>query len=187
MIASRARVILMITLALIAGLLEGMTTVDAKQQKPELQLSRQSVRQVQQALKDQGYYDGAVDGIMGVRTRRAIQAYQQEKRLPPTGRIDEQTLKALGITLKGETTGRGAAAKTGAAITKAPIVAATSTAKASTTAAKASAEAGAVAATTTADAATTAGRATAKGGKEAGKAVKRFFRGGTNKKKSSGN
>lgn len=187
MIASRARVILMITLALITGLIEVVTTVDARQQKPELQLSRQSVRQVQQALKDQGYYDGAVDGIMGVRTRRAIQAYQQEKGLPATGRLDERTLQALGVALKGETASRGAAAKTGAAITKGPVVAATSTAKASTTAAKASAEAGTVAATTTADAATTAGRATAEGGKKAGKAVKRFFRGGTNKKKSSGN
>ncbi|MCS6804783.1 MAG: peptidoglycan-binding domain-containing protein [Acidobacteriota bacterium] len=186
MMTSRRRImVLTLMLALIAGLLNIVTTVDARRQRPELQLSRQTVRQVQQALKDRGYYDGAVDGIMGVRTRRAIQAFQQEKGLSATGRIDEQTLKKLGIPLKEETTRSGAGASIGGGIKKGAVTAATSTAKASTKAAKASADAGTVAATTTADAATTAGRATAEGGKKAGMAVKRFFTGGdgNNKKK----
>jgi peptidoglycan hydrolase-like protein with peptidoglycan-binding domain len=180
MISARKMFVCVVSLALaISTLMVGVSPVQAVRQKPELQLSRQMVKDVQQALKNQGYYDGSVDGIVGVRTRRGIQAYQQEKGLPATGRIDEDTVKKLGITLKEESPdkNKNALSTAGSGIKKGSVVAAKSTAKASTTAAKATAKGGTVAGKATADAATTAGKATAQGAKKAGNAVKGVFGG----------
>ncbi len=49
----------------------------------------------QKALNDMGYIAGPVDGILGKKTRIAIELYQHEKKLPVTGRIDMPTKKAL--------------------------------------------------------------------------------------------
>ena len=55
------------------------------------------VRSAQTKLKDEGLYDGTVDGVAGARTRSAVETYQTNKGLPSTGRIDSATAKALGI------------------------------------------------------------------------------------------
>ena len=52
---------------------------------------------VQEALKRRGYYRGAVDGDIGPASRSAIRAYQSERGLSVTGRIDRTLLEALGI------------------------------------------------------------------------------------------
>lgn len=52
---------------------------------------------VQRALKRRGYYTGAVDGDIGPGSRSAIRAYQADRGLPVTGRIDSRLLRALGI------------------------------------------------------------------------------------------
>lgn len=57
-----------------------------------------TVHSVQQALNDQGYNAGAVDGVMGPRTQRALRQFQQAQNLPRTGRPDERTLDALGVS-----------------------------------------------------------------------------------------
>jgi hypothetical protein len=54
--------------------------------------------QVQQALAQQGYYYGPIDGILGPGTRSAIQRYQIDHGLAVTAAIDEQTLYTLGLT-----------------------------------------------------------------------------------------
>jgi peptidoglycan hydrolase-like protein with peptidoglycan-binding domain len=43
-----------------------------------------------------GYYRGRVDGKYGSRTAFAVRAFQSSAGLPPTGRLDMQTLDALG-------------------------------------------------------------------------------------------
>ncbi len=53
------------------------------------------VMSVQKALNDMGYIAGPVDGILGKKTRIAIELFQHEKKLPVTGRIDMATKKAL--------------------------------------------------------------------------------------------
>lgn len=53
--------------------------------------------EVQQALKRRGYYRGAIDGDIGPGSRSAIRAYQADRGLAVTGRIDSQLLNALGI------------------------------------------------------------------------------------------
>jgi peptidoglycan hydrolase-like protein with peptidoglycan-binding domain len=52
---------------------------------------------VQQALKDNGFYAGPIDGVMRKRTQEAIESFQQSKHLKVTGTIDEDTARELHI------------------------------------------------------------------------------------------
>ena len=58
----------------------------------------QVIADVQAALKDMGYYDGEVDGLLGPITREALTAYQADHGLYTTAAIDEPTLDALGMS-----------------------------------------------------------------------------------------
>lgn len=53
------------------------------------------VKEMQEILKDAGFYAGRVDGFMGANTRRAILNFQNEKGLRPTGRLNQLTISAL--------------------------------------------------------------------------------------------
>jgi putative peptidoglycan binding protein len=57
----------------------------------------QVIANVQQALYDQGYYAGPIDGILGPLTRAGIARYQEEHGLYVTSAIDEPTLSSLGM------------------------------------------------------------------------------------------
>jgi Putative peptidoglycan binding domain len=52
---------------------------------------------VQSQLQRDGYYDGAIDGVLGPMTREAIAAFQADNGLAVTSVIDEPTLATLGI------------------------------------------------------------------------------------------
>jgi peptidoglycan hydrolase-like protein with peptidoglycan-binding domain len=60
--------------------------------------SEDTTRSVQQALNDQGYNAGAVDGVMGPHTQSALRQFQQAQNLRQTGRPDARTLAALGVS-----------------------------------------------------------------------------------------
>src|SRR6266403_286301 len=53
--------------------------------------------EVQQALADQGYYQGPIDGILGSMTRSAIERFQADHGLAETAAIDQPTLETLGL------------------------------------------------------------------------------------------
>lgn len=55
------------------------------------------ITNVQTALQEQGYYQDAVDGMIGPRTRAALSDFQRDRGLPITAAIDGPTLKALGL------------------------------------------------------------------------------------------
>ena len=57
----------------------------------------QVVVNVQVALRDQGYYAGAVDGAMGPQTRAALAAFQSDNGLAVTSAVDQPTLQTLGV------------------------------------------------------------------------------------------
>jgi His-Xaa-Ser repeat protein HxsA len=57
------------------------------------------VYRVQVALFALGYYNGAIDGLIGPQTRAAISLYQRNHGLQVTGTIDDELLDALNITL----------------------------------------------------------------------------------------
>ncbi len=60
-------------------------------------LPDQVIVNVQNALKQLGYYAGDINGSLGVNTRNALTAYQQDCGLDATGVGDEATVRALGL------------------------------------------------------------------------------------------
>ena len=58
-------------------------------------LSRAERREVQQRLAERGFDVGTVDGMIGPRTRAAIEAFQASAGLPADGRAGARVLKAL--------------------------------------------------------------------------------------------
>ena len=58
-----------------------------------------TVRQIQQKLKNWGYYGGSVDGIFGAQTRKAVVYFQGKNGLTADGIVGAKTLAALGIVV----------------------------------------------------------------------------------------
>ena len=58
--------------------------------------ARATVAEVQRQLMSRGYYRGRVDGKYGRQMAFAVRAFQSSAGLPPTGRLDIETVKALG-------------------------------------------------------------------------------------------
>ena len=57
----------------------------------------QTIKQVQQALSDKGYYKGTADGKMSSKTESALKQFQQAQGMQATGQLDQQTLASLGV------------------------------------------------------------------------------------------
>jgi hypothetical protein len=56
-----------------------------------------TIRQIQEALRAMGYYQGTINGTMSTQTKTALAQFQQERDLAADGNVDFETLKALGI------------------------------------------------------------------------------------------
>jgi peptidoglycan hydrolase-like protein with peptidoglycan-binding domain len=63
-----------------------------------MNLGPQEIRQVQIALKEKGFYRGEPDGVLGPETTQAIITFQQQQGFQASGRIDTQTVSALGVS-----------------------------------------------------------------------------------------
>jgi lipid-binding SYLF domain-containing protein len=61
----------------------------------------EDVREAQMALRNRGYDPGEMNGMVSSQTLDAIRRFQMANGLPITGRLDQQTQAALGITVKG--------------------------------------------------------------------------------------
>ena len=61
------------------------------------QSGNSAVLAAQQALAQQGYYRGQIDGVFGPETRAAIAEYQSNHGLRVTGALTPDTLQALGL------------------------------------------------------------------------------------------
>src|SRR2546421_13023123 len=61
----------------------------------------QAIQNVQQALKDQGFYYGEITGTKDADTTAAIRRYQIRNGLQITGDLNEETLKSLGVDSSG--------------------------------------------------------------------------------------
>lgn len=64
-------------------------------------MDRDTVRQVQQKLQDQGYKVGQIDGQMGPNTKQALRQFQKDQGLQGAGQINQQTMAALGVEAGG--------------------------------------------------------------------------------------
>jgi hypothetical protein len=60
-------------------------------------LPDQVIINVQRALQQLGYYTGDLNGSLGIDTRQALTAYQEDYGLEATGVVDEPTVRALGL------------------------------------------------------------------------------------------
>ncbi len=56
---------------------------------------RPSIKQIQLALKNAGYYQGTVDGKMGKGTRQAVKDFQKANNLSADGKVGKKTWDAL--------------------------------------------------------------------------------------------
>jgi peptidoglycan DL-endopeptidase CwlO len=59
------------------------------------QTSQSQILQAQQALKSQGLYRGAIDGVDGPEMHAAVTQFQRQQGLPQTAQLDQQTLERL--------------------------------------------------------------------------------------------
>src|SRR5215213_424853 len=64
----------------------------AAQSGAAMNLSRDQIVQLQQALNDHGFDAGEVDGVFGGKTIAALKRFQSKAGLQPTGLLDQQTL-----------------------------------------------------------------------------------------------
>jgi peptidoglycan hydrolase-like protein with peptidoglycan-binding domain len=56
------------------------------------------VKKVQMTLTAEGYDTGQIDGRLGPKTIEAVKQAQQDRELEPTGKLDDRTLAAFGIS-----------------------------------------------------------------------------------------
>jgi peptidoglycan hydrolase-like protein with peptidoglycan-binding domain len=71
---------------------------------PALAQSPDTVKGVQQALKDKGFDPGPIDGVNGPATHSALKKYQSRQNLTADGRIGPKTLDSLGVKEAGPKT-----------------------------------------------------------------------------------
>ncbi len=97
------KVILLTSLALI--LCVGVTSVATSSQPQTAYAATykqgstgQTVKTIQQKLKNWGYYNGSVDGIFGKQTKEAVKYFQRKNGLVVDGIVGKKTLAALGIS-----------------------------------------------------------------------------------------
>jgi peptidoglycan hydrolase-like protein with peptidoglycan-binding domain len=62
----------------------------------DVELTTEQVRELQDGLKDLGYYYGPSDGRKGPRTRTAVRNFQRDQRLAVTGSFDSMTVARIG-------------------------------------------------------------------------------------------
>jgi peptidoglycan hydrolase-like protein with peptidoglycan-binding domain len=88
-------------LSLASPLWAGEETKEASAQEQKMESKTfariSNVREVQETLKANGQDPGAVDGIMGEKTRAALKAFQDANGLRATGRVNKQTAEKLGL------------------------------------------------------------------------------------------
>lgn len=88
-------------LALFAILYSGtFVLIDAFSSNEEIVItaSQSENKQIQQRLKELGYYTGNIDGIIGSQSLRAIKNFQRDYGLTVDGIVGPKTLSALGLS-----------------------------------------------------------------------------------------
>jgi peptidoglycan hydrolase-like protein with peptidoglycan-binding domain len=73
-------------------------------EQQQVKMDEQTIRDVQQKLKEAGHDVGKVDGKWGPKTSNALKEFQQAQGVPATGELDSQTLSALGVEGSGSET-----------------------------------------------------------------------------------
>ncbi|MFO7177696.1 MAG: peptidoglycan-binding protein [Pseudomonadota bacterium] len=64
------------------------------------QLSAEQRKEIQQKLKEQGHYQGAVDGVIGPQTVTALREFQEQNQIEANGQLTQETVEALDLTVE---------------------------------------------------------------------------------------
>jgi peptidoglycan hydrolase-like protein with peptidoglycan-binding domain len=75
----------------------GMSVFAGVAQAQDQDHSAHTVREAQRTLQSDGYYKGAIDGVDGPMTMKAIREYQRANNLHVNGQLDRQTRDSLGL------------------------------------------------------------------------------------------
>ena len=97
----KKRKIFLFMLALFAILYSGtFVLIDAFTNNEAIVItaSQSENKQIQQRLKELGYYSGSIDGIIGSQSLKAIKNFQRDYGLTVDGIVGPKTLSALGLT-----------------------------------------------------------------------------------------
>lgn len=86
---------LLIALAMFHFCAVAEEAVDGAAQAEYLDRQSDSLRAAQRRLIDLGYLRGGADGVYGPKTEEALQKYQGENGLEPTGHLDSETFRLL--------------------------------------------------------------------------------------------
>ncbi len=81
------------------------TTTPSQQQAQAISsssLNKQQIRQVQTDLNRAGFNVKGIDGKWGKKTSGALRKFQQAKKIPGNGKLNQQTLSALGVNISNQ-------------------------------------------------------------------------------------
>ena len=84
--------------AVILAAAAGVFTPDSSQTLSKLGSRGDEVYEIQERLKQWGYYDGDVDGIFGLQTQKAVKKFQEKNGLAADGIAGTLTLQAMGLS-----------------------------------------------------------------------------------------
>jgi Putative peptidoglycan binding domain len=88
---------LLTTWMLVTGLPRSAAGSDFNKEGVAAFIIKNEITKMQETLRDKGHYLGKVDGLLGLRTRAGIRAYQKAESLPITGQVDSRTAEGLGV------------------------------------------------------------------------------------------
>ena len=88
---------LLTTGMLVTGLVRGAAGSDFNKEGVAAFVIKNEITKMQETLRDKGHYLGNVDGLLGLRTRAGIRAYQKAENFPITGQVDSRTAEGLGV------------------------------------------------------------------------------------------
>jgi peptidoglycan hydrolase-like protein with peptidoglycan-binding domain len=96
----------------------GMSEPSARQEQPQQQgtapgVEQSTIKQAQEKLSSKGH-DVQADGVLGPKTQAALKEFQQKEGIQASGRLDQETLAALGVEEGSAGTGSSSPASTGA-------------------------------------------------------------------------
>jgi peptidoglycan hydrolase-like protein with peptidoglycan-binding domain len=74
-------------------------TAPAKKRKPPFRANKEQITQVQNLLKQRGFYSGESDGKLNPDTRAGLKKYQEAEGLKVTGTLNGVTLQKMNIPL----------------------------------------------------------------------------------------
>ncbi len=80
----------------------------SQQQSSSVMGDQKTVKDVQQALNNQGYNAGPADGKWTSKSQDALSKFQRDKGLRPTGEINQESLVILGVASPSEPGSAGA-------------------------------------------------------------------------------